>query len=188
MDPMNHLGGSIPEGDLYTHTPDIWGWLLLEYDIRSMVDIGCGYGWNANWFRKMGVKTMGVEGDLNAIMGNVLPRDNLVVHDYTLGALKFAEQYDLALCTEFVEHVEAQYEPNWMATLDSANLLLMCHATPGQPGYHHVNCQDSDYWINRLYERDFVVEPAISERFQRTTSRVPSGWGRNTMLFFRRVR
>lgn len=186
MDPMNHLGGSIPDGDLYTYTPDIWGWLLLEYNIRSVVDIGCGYGWNAHWFQMMGCQVTGVEGDLAAVAGNQIPRNQIIVHDYTLGPLKIADSYDLALCTEFVEHVEAQYEPNWLATLEAASMLLMCHATPGQPGYHHVNCRESGYWVNRLEAEGFRWQEEVTGRFRDTCSRVPSGWGRPTMLFFRR--
>jgi hypothetical protein len=32
-------------------------------------------------------------------------------------------------------------------------MLLMTHADPGQAGYHHVNCQPSGYWIERVPPR-----------------------------------
>jgi hypothetical protein len=32
----------------------------------------------------------------------------------------------------------------------------MTAAGPGQPGYHHVNCQPKEYWIERMGEFRFV--------------------------------
>jgi hypothetical protein len=31
----------------------------------------------------------------------------------------------------------------------------MTHALPGQGGYHHVNCQPPEYWINHMKERGY---------------------------------
>lgn len=181
---MNHLGGANLHGDRETWMPDIWGWMLLEYDIRSVIDIGCGYGHNAQWFRSMGLQVLGVEGDPDAIAKNQLPRLLLLEHDYTTGPLRVG-RFDMALMTEFVEHVEARYEDNWLATLDTCTWVLMCHAVPGQPGYHHVNCQDSEYWIGRLEKQGFTWYAQTSYRFRDTATRLPSSWGRPTLLLFR---
>jgi hypothetical protein len=29
-------------------------------------------------------------------------------------------------------------------------VILMTHATPGQGGHHHVNCQPQEYWVETL--------------------------------------
>lgn len=178
---MSHLGGAYEGGDPHTHTPDIWGWLLIEYDIKSVVDIGCGYGHNLKWFYEMGCDVKGIEGDPEAIEKNVL-RDKVVVHDYTTGPLVMDNHYDLCLCTEFVEHVEQKYEDNWIATAKCASYFLMCHAVPGQGGHHHVNEQTKDYWEERLGREGFT----LLDHFGYTCFRKPAPWGRNTLMLFSR--
>ena len=182
---MSHLGGAYEGGDTHTYTPDIWGWLLVEYDIRSVMDIGCGYGHNARWFLDMGCEAWGVEGDPDAIEKNVLPKDRIIVHDYTLGPYAPEGKIGLILATEFVEHVEQQYEQNWLATVKQGKHFLMCHAIPGQGGYHHVNEQHAEYWITRMWEAGFDYFSFTSERFQKTCARKPAPWGRNTLMLFK---
>jgi len=113
---MSHLGGAYEGGDTHTFWPDIWGYLLVEHSIRSVMDIGCGYGHNALWFLQQGCEVWGVEADPDALEKNVLPRDRLIVHDYTLGPYIPEGKIDLVMATEFVEHVEQKFEPNWIAT------------------------------------------------------------------------
>jgi hypothetical protein len=33
----------------------------------------------------------------------------------------------------------------------------MTHAVPGQKGWHHVNCQPSEYWIDHLARRGYEL-------------------------------
>ena len=42
----------------------------------------------------------------------------------------------------------------------------MTHAVPGQDGWHHVNCQNSEYWINHLKNRGFELLQDDSNRIQ----------------------
>ena len=182
----DHLGGSYRGGDVHTFTPDVWGYLLVEYDIRSVVDIGCGFGHNAKWFHDQGCEVLGIEGDPVALAGNVLPKDMLVAHDYTKGPYALPKPYDLAIATEFVEHVESQYEHNWLETVKGCQWFLMCHAVPQQGGHHHVNEQYADYWIDKLAAVGYSYFPVISRQFQDTCKRKPAPWGRPTLMFFGR--
>jgi SAM-dependent methyltransferase len=185
---MSHLGGAYPGGDTHTFTPDVWGYLLIEHDIRSVIDIGCGYGWNAQWFLNQGCEVWGIEGDPEAINGiTTLPPERVIVHDYTTGPYVPEGKVDLILATEFVEHVEQKYEANWIATAKQGKWLLMCHAVPGQGGHHHVNEQTTEYWVERLRQDGFEYFPYTSAKFRATCERKPAPWGRNTLCFFENV-
>ena len=60
----------------------------------------------------------------------------------------------------------------------------MTHAVPGQPGYHHVNCQPSEYWINHLANRGFTVLREESKQIQRLAKADRAKHiGRNGMIF-----
>ena len=183
---MSHLGGSIPDGDEHTYTPDIWGWLLIAKNITSVIDIGCGHGFNPKWFLDMGCDAYGIEGDPEAVHSNQLPADRVIMHDYTTGPYVPDRQFDLGICTEFVEHVEQQYEANWIATARQCKWFLMCHAVPGQGGYHHVNEQASGYWIERLGWEGFEHQATMTMFFRATCVRKPAPWGRPTLMLFRR--
>ena len=71
---------------------------------------------------------------------------------------------DLIWSCEFVEHVEEQYVPNFLSTFSFAKkAILMTYATPGQRGYHHVNCQPQEYWIEQLASVDFRFDEDLTK-------------------------
>jgi SAM-dependent methyltransferase len=151
-----HLGGYIEGGDPATAYPELWTWLVEgPLAVSSVVDVGCGDGVALRYFAELGCSVLGVEG---------VPQDDerIVEHDYTTGPYRPDASYDLAWSCEFVEHVEARYVPNFLATFKAADLLLMTHAEPGQAGYHHVNCRSADYWIGVLAGVGFQVDPDLT--------------------------
>lgn len=184
---IDHLGGYVAEGDAATWMPDIWGYLALAFDIRSVIDVGAGMGHNVRWWHDLGFEACGVEGHPDALAQSPV-RDLLVAHDYERGPYDPGRDFDLAICTEFVEHVEQAFEANWFATLRRCERVLMCHALPGQGGHHHVNEQTTEYWNDRFAENGFACDWSLSEKFRATNARRPAGWGRPTLLFFVRER
>ncbi len=120
-------------------------YLLRRYDIRSMLDVGCGPGGMVDAARQRAVLAIGIDGDPAVADA----RRFILCHDYTLGPLPWTAT-DLVWSVEFVEHVAADYVENFLATFRAGRVLLMSHALPGQEGYHHVNCQPETYWRARL--------------------------------------
>ncbi len=182
---LRHLGGYFVDGDRHTFTPDIWGYLLVKFDLRSVLDLGCGTGVNMKWFKEMGCQVLGVEGCQTAIaQARCSP---IAQHDYTQGPYVPDEKFDLCLCTEFVEHVEQKFEDNWFATMKSCRYVLMSHAVPGQGGHHHVNEQLADYWVSRFRFHGFDYRHHDSILITQTNDRVRSPWGRPTLMLFERI-
>lgn len=180
---MNHLGGSGPSGDPITFMPDIWGYVCLKYGIHSIIDIGCALGFNSRWLFNRGYDVVGVEGFPEYVAGNKLPKDRVISHDYAKGPYLPPRRFDLGICTEFVEHVEARFASNFLATFQSCKFILMTHALPGQGGFHHVNEQDSTYWANRMASENFRILQDDSDLF-RSTFQPHERYGRNTLTLF----
>jgi glycosyltransferase involved in cell wall biosynthesis/SAM-dependent methyltransferase len=182
----SHLGND-PIGffnkDIHTFTPDVWGWICLQYGVRSVLDIGCGIATNLAWFEEYGFEVLGVEGHPRALNASLLP-GKVVKHDFSKGPWAPDRSFDLCLCTEFAEHVEAQFEENWMVAVDKCAYLLLSAAPPGQRGYHHVNEQPDAYWIDRFQSRGFRHDPAVTRMLRDTCKRKPASWGRNQLMFF----
>jgi len=176
-----HLGGAYEVGDANTFMPDVWQHLIDTFGIRSVVDIGCGYGHSTKWFRDHGLHATGIEGDPAAVEGTKCP-GAIVKHDYTLGPLVI-DPTDLAWSAEFVEHVQERFVRNFMATFNCCRHAVITHGEPGQIGHYHVNCQPSWYWIREFGRLGFDHNEQET-RWMRSTDQGTGAWGRRTLMMF----
>lgn len=166
-----HLGGyrlgQIAPG---TWCPAVWDFFIDELGVRSMGSVGCGLGYDVEYFSKKGCCAVGIDGSPSAVRDNRMPA-NVIRHDYCEGPLVLAEPVDLVWSAEFVEHVEEQYLGNFLATFSAARMYLaLTFARPGQGGHHHVNEQEAEYWIDRLASTGLSYS---SELTLRTRSLLP---------------
>jgi SAM-dependent methyltransferase len=153
----NHLGGCNIYGDPACECPKMWKHIVDKLNIKSVLDVGCGFGFHSKYFKEMlGLSVLGVEGSSKVVELSLLPGE-IICHDYTTGSYIPKNIFDLCWCIEFVEHIDAQYSQNFIDTFKNCRYLAMTHGLPGQDGYHHVNCQPPEYWINLLYESGFVL-------------------------------
>lgn len=184
----SYLGGCIIDdncpdygkGDIGTWTPEVWRFLIEEYNIKSIIDVGCGAGHSLKYFIDNGIESIGIEGYLPAIEQSVV-RENIIEHDYTKGEFFPKKIYDMAWCCEFVEHIDEEYSDNFMNTFKNCKIVSMTHGLPGQPGFHHVNCQLPEYWINRFKDIGFEY---LEEMSIKSRSLLPSyTWDDNLKKF-----
>jgi hypothetical protein len=157
----SHLGGCIISNDIGTWAPQVWDALIEKFKIKSMVDVGCGAGHSLKYFIDKNIEGIGIEGFIDAIESSPV-KSHIKIHDYTEAPYILEKTYDLAWCCEFVEHVEEQYSANFMKTFEGCKLVAMTHALPGQPGFHHVNCQVADFWIDKFKKSNFSYEESLS--------------------------
>lgn len=180
-----HLGGYVPGGDEATFYPDLWRTLVTTLNVKTVLDVGCGDGVALRYFRDdLGVSVVGIDG--------VAQDDpDVVTHDYTLGPLGGAAGYefDLVWSCEFVEHVEERYLPNFVDTFKRGRIVLMTHADPGQPGWHHVNCRPGDYWIGVMAAAGFSLDENLTATARSYAALNVSPWNHfaRSGLAFRRT-
>lgn len=150
-----HLGGNIAEGDPFTFAPTVWDYLLKRFAVQSVLDLGAGSGYAADYFHKAGAKVLAVEGLRQNCARSVFPS---IHFDLTQGSVYC--QVDLVHCHEVVEHIEERYLDNLLTSLACGKFIVMTNALPGQGGHHHVNEQPTEYWIEHLrrYGCEVLVE------------------------------
>lgn len=163
------LGGNLRHGDMGTWCPDLWRALVEIYAVRSALDVGCGEGHAAAFINRIGVFCLGVDGlDIN-IKRAVFP---IALHD--LLTAPFIMPVDLVWSCEVAEHIPESFVDNYIDTLANGRVIAMSHAQPGQPGHHHVNCQNDEYWVAKMRSRGYQL--ADSNEFFRTLA-LKSGGG-----------
>jgi len=155
-----HLGGNLLETDGSTFWPGLQFFLRNNLQAETVLDVGCGTGEAGRYFReKCGCQVIGIEGlEQNAAKCGF----PCIVHDFTDGPV-ILDGIDLVWCVEVLEHVSRHYEPYLMSTLTQAKHLVITHALPGQGGYHHVNYQPSEYWIERFRQFGFLLDFDLTE-------------------------
>ena len=191
-----HLGGywNVKNiwGDPGTWSPEIWNKIIKDYNIESVADIGCGLGYSCKYFSQKGLSVTGVEGGTNAINNSVF-EGAIIKNDYTKSSAfnSFEDKYfDLIWCCEFVEHVEESFMQNFLNDFKKGKYIAMTFAASGQEGYHHVNCQDEDYWIEIVEDLGFMFNKTVSDELRsiaektRINPSFPHGTHLRRILFF----
>jgi SAM-dependent methyltransferase len=173
-----HLGGYIQGGDAGTWCPLLWAWVVKEFQIRSVLDLGCGEGHSTKFFHDLGCEALGIDGCPQAIEDSVIP-GHVIQHDFCDGPFIPQRKYDLIWSCEFLEHVGEEYLPNILKTLaDAGKVILVTHAFPErrarlrqrrERGHHHVNCQPSAYWIRHIESLGFECQVANTLRARTMT-------------------
>jgi hypothetical protein len=75
-----------------------------------------------------------------------------------------------------VEHVEEQFSGNFLTTFTCAPLVLMTSASPGQGGWHHVNCQPITYWQRRMSEIGYETDEEFTVQAREKAALNGSRW------------
>lgn len=160
-----HVGGFIIEKDPATYTPYLWKYICEKFNIKSVLDVGCGMGHAISEFNNYCQEVVGIDGSKYVVENSPL-KEQIFYHDFSRGTLETEDIYDLCWSCEFVEHVEEKYRDNFLEVFSYAKYLAITYAEPGQPGHHHVNCQPKEYWIENLKRYGFEYDEKITEELR----------------------
>lgn len=161
-----HLGGHCGITHLDQGAID---WAKEEFSIKSMLDVGCGPGGMVKLGTESGLDAFGVDGDPKVQPG-WFDQSKFMLHDFTKGSAPIEKTYDLCWSVEFVEHVHAEFIPNFVAAYQQCKVLFMTHATPGQGGYHHVNEQPEQYWLDQIQGYGFRFDRQYTNKLREVST------------------
>lgn len=163
-----HLGG---HANVTWHDEGSIDFFIKNFNIKSMIDIGCGPGMQTEIAHKKGLYSVGIDGDYTIKRNDDC---KFQIHDYSvspLGAdnIKYLPKsgfFDLGWSIEFLEHVEEKYIPNFMETFKLCKFVVVTHAYPGQGGHHHVNEQEKEYWIDIFNKNGFNYDFKLTNKIK----------------------
>lgn len=178
----DHLGGH----NGLTHTDEgALRWAIKNLQVKTMLDIGCGPGGQVELANSIGIDAHGVDGDYTL---KRYDENKFTIHDFTNGPAPITKTYDLTWSCEFVEHVYEEYVPNFAKTMAQSKYMIMTYAPVGHTGYHHVNCNTEEYWINTMADYGFIYNKRFTKDMRKHSTmgkKTKHQFVKRTGLFFR---
>jgi len=140
---------------------------LKEFDIKSVIDVGCGTVDCLRYFIKMVVQFWDLRNQscitiLQARQINVLELD-LEKDEFNIN-----QTFDLAISLEVAEHLPPSITNRYVELLSRlSDVIMFTAAPPGQGGKDHVNEQPASYWISRFQYHGYTVADEFTQRLRR---------------------
>jgi SAM-dependent methyltransferase len=142
----------------------IAGWIQSTLKPQRVVDVGCGPGHLIEALHRRGISVLGL--DYSSAARDLVVRKGLPFETFDLTAAKPlpGSPWDLAVCCEGAEHLEAWHADVFVQNLASASdTVFLTAAEVGQEGgLNHVNEQPNAYWIAKFEERGFKLEDELT--------------------------
>lgn len=155
------------------------------FPVRSVLDVGCGYGtWLRAW-REVGVSdAMGIDGPWVDGDQLLIPKSAFLIRNIE-EPIDLGRRFDVVQSLEVAEHLPhacaAQFVRNLTVHSDA---VLFSAAPPGQGGEHHVNEQPYEYWRSLFAHHGFAPVDCIRPLLAGDLTIRP--WYRyNTLLYIR---
>ena len=188
-----------------TYTESFFGWddnageqkILAQYFVPKIVklfnpkyvlDVGCGSGQWLDEYRKYNVKTTGIEGSSNARHAMSEETKEVVVEWDLRDRIK--EKYcdvDFVQSFEVAEHIEEEYADVFVYNLikDDPDIVLLTAASPEQHGFQHVNCQEREYWMKKMKDKNYLFNQDLLNEIKSwdRPEDSPFWWPQNLMVF-----
>lgn len=153
--------GKTYNGDCNSITIDLWKYLIEKFNIKTILDVGCGCGYTSEIFKSLGCEVTCFDG-LPYNIKNSNPALQCFVHDLTETAYYSDIKYDLVWCCEVAEHIEEKYVNNFIETLKNGRMIAMTAAQHGDGGHHHVNLQNKNYWIEKIKNHNYIYDDNLT--------------------------
>lgn len=155
--------------------------LIFLLKDKSVFDFGCGDASYLKNLKEIGCKVSGCDGNpfTEKITDGIgFAADLSIAHDFGL--------YDWVISFEVGEHLPKEFENIFIDNLcnHAKNGIIMSWAFPDQPGEGHVNCQPSEYIIEQLYKRNFLLDITETNNLRNLAE---TWWFKNNLLIFYKI-
>lgn len=158
--------------------------VLKAFQVRSVLDVGCGIGTWLCEFDRLGVKNyLGIDGEYVDQRQLLIPGDRFksanLENPFDFG------RFDLVCSMEVAEHLSESAADGFVRSLvNAAPVVLFSAAIPRQGGTDHINEQWQSYWAAKFFERGYValdfIRPLIKSNHD-----VAFWYRQNTLVYCR---
>lgn len=174
----------------YISARKIIGMLKAYFDVKSVIDFGCGVG---TWL-KVCKEEFGNDILVKGMDGDYVQREFLQIADNEFfptdlsKKVSLDKRYDLAISLEVAEHLPPERAIGFVEDLCTASdVVLFSGATKYQGGDGHINEQRLSYWVEKFEMQGYVFVDYIRPNVWNDED-VISWYKQNVALFINRAR
>ena len=152
---------------------------------NSILDVGCGRGSWLTVAKELGAKTTyGIDGQWND--GKHIDK-HIVYKSMDLNKNFVLEsKFDLTICLEVAEHLEANSANNLIASLvNTSDIIIFSAAFKYQGGVNHINENLHSYWADLFLRYNFVAFDIIRPEIW-DNDKVSYWYRQNTFLYLKK--
>lgn len=150
--------------------PLLWDTFKAE----TLVDVGCGCGHYLAAYQRQLKKINLYEYNVFGLEGSVWAVNNPIQNDVDISLMDLRKpihklwSYELALCLEVAEHIEAEYADVFIDNLCTLSDTIVFTSAPiGAGGEHHVNEQWPNYWQEKFAQRNYFIDATDTYKMRR---------------------
>lgn len=149
----------------------------------TVLDVGCAVGVLLEYMAEQGASVHGVEAHPRALELALV--DSVEQHDLR-DPYHPPQPFDLVLCIEVAEHLDAQYADTLVDSLcRCGSTILFTAARPEQDGTHHVNCRPRSYWRDKFVARGYEYDDEAVTGLRRRLVPTRLDWIPRNLFVFR---
>lgn len=152
----------------------VFDFVVAEFAPKNMLDVGCGPMGVVKLALNKKIEAFGVDGDIDVLYSPDIDaglKSRLSIFDFTQGHWVAPRKFDLIWSVEVAEHIDEMFSDNYLLTIASnlrdGGVLFFTHAVVGQAGYHHVNCKDTSYWLEKLSRYGMDIHVSASSHVKK---------------------
>ena len=135
---------------------------------RSVLDVGCGLGNFCAAYLEAGVEeVLGIDGHwVDATQRRAFIDDDHFITKDLSHATDLGRRFELVQSLEVIEHVDKQYEDNFLQTLvNHGKVIVFSAAAFSQGGQSHVNEQWPSYWQKKFEKLHYRMHDVLRGYF-----------------------
>jgi len=155
--------------------------LKAKFDIKSMLDVGCGPGGQVALAKSIGIDASGLDGD-----ATLQDLDNPPIFcDFRRETFNSDARFDLGWSVEFLEHVHEEHQHNYMKAFQHCDYV--CVTASQKPNKYHHNCKPLPYWIEVFSKYGFEYDDETTQQVKRAST-MRRSFLQDTGMVFKRNR
>ena len=140
---------------MITHTDEgALRFLKTKFNVKTMLDIGCGPGGQVAVAKKIGINALGIDGDTSLQTLDNAP----TLCDFRTDTFHSDTRFDLGWSVEFLGNVREEHQDNYMKAFSLCDYVCVTADSHTSNNKYHHNVKPKEYWVSVFEKHGFEYD------------------------------